>query len=437
MCMCNSKPCSNDEQIVIKTEPVFRDALDTSSYARPSATRHDLDDMAAVAATCGSDPCHRRVYCQTRLLPTGVGPPQQATVQQIEKPTAVERDPRESNGMFTVILEKPRGIPWAIDLNYRRPSCLHVVRVKDGPISNYNRENPDRMIQAGDWIEQVNELRGDSKTMLQQIVTHDRIMLVVRKARHFGNSHVPAASSACIKMDDSKDNLAMQTCALELTSVDADASPALHSEKIYNIDIFPEFQELAEAYRAARNHCANKSRLGSRASPKRSGARSRSPLAQIPEEPVSTSVEKPMESQPDLHVSPSAVGACESVTSSPKSSLISARALADASLQSMHAKRIAELEDALVVAKVELDRFCTSHALPTVETKQDTAEKGPLPPSATVASEATHHQSQGQLQEHAPILLGRATIRSHEKLPPVPATPPPDPEVCGPKEKKK
>jgi len=395
-CFCSSKPSLNGgEHVVVKMESALGEKsmfADTSMFAR--------------------------------LEPFETPP---AVVEKV--PTAPSR-----NGMFTVILEKPCMAPWAIDLNYRRPRCLYVVKVKDGPISNYNRETPDKMIQAGDWIEQVNEVRNDSQAMLQEVISNSTMKLVVRKAWYTGDSHMPGV---CGETDESTETLT----AHKHTSADVDANAACHSERIHHFMIFPECAELAEGLTnttrspstdmvlAAQPCHFDTGRLRQAASPKRRGAFSRPALAQIAEESRSTSVGEEEECSLILPSSPSGLRVSETARPSPESNLTSGDptvALQESSCDTPSTNAPHEnnaKSDAAVVNKdFSAEAHLATHLISGHRTSEPrlalegeaqgeiSQEVEPLPPGATAASKTTQHEAEGRLQEQTPVLLGRTIM---------------------------
>mmetsp|Transcript_36551 Transcript_36551/g.68021 ORF Transcript_36551/g.68021 Transcript_36551/m.68021 type:complete len:621 (-) Transcript_36551:26-1888(-) len=95
--------------------------------------------------------------------------------------------PRASRiGFFTARLEKQTSATWALDLNFGRLKRLCVIKVKDGPIARYNKANPDKMIEDGDWIEKVDEIVNAPQAMVQALLKQDRMELVVRKSWYTG-----------------------------------------------------------------------------------------------------------------------------------------------------------------------------------------------------------------------------------------------------------
>merc|ERR1719162_151706 len=76
----------------------------------------------------------------------------------------------------------PKGQSYGLCLGFRpkRSTCLEVVEIKNGAVSDYNKAaDPDLQLQVGDFIQAVNEVTGSAKTMQAELVSSPSAKLTV------------------------------------------------------------------------------------------------------------------------------------------------------------------------------------------------------------------------------------------------------------------
>merc|ERR1712176_1655932 len=61
------------------------------------------------------------------------------------------------------------------------PAALKIKKVKDGLISRWNSNNPQKRIQAGDVILAVNDENTDSEALYTMIATSDTLRLLIQR----------------------------------------------------------------------------------------------------------------------------------------------------------------------------------------------------------------------------------------------------------------
>merc|ERR1719277_1242994 len=81
-------------------------------------------------------------------------------------------------------------------LEERLGVALRIKAVNQGLISEWNFINPEREIQANDWIVEVNGIRGSADRMLEEIGTSVRFQLQVLRESVPGSA--PPATSAAV-----------------------------------------------------------------------------------------------------------------------------------------------------------------------------------------------------------------------------------------------
>merc|ERR550525_1712706 len=95
-------------------------------------------------------------------------------------PLMVEYDPDQE---FKVVVDRSEqeSPPVGADLEAGDGRRLKVLRLKEGLLRKYNRtcRPPDQPVQAGDYIVQVNSIRGSSSMMLRELEYNKRFELTL------------------------------------------------------------------------------------------------------------------------------------------------------------------------------------------------------------------------------------------------------------------
>mmetsp|Transcript_39595 Transcript_39595/g.72256 ORF Transcript_39595/g.72256 Transcript_39595/m.72256 type:complete len:168 (+) Transcript_39595:103-606(+) len=87
----------------------------------------------------------------------------------------------DENQLFSVEVTKSKGNKLGLDVDYGDGINLRVTRVKAGLISDWNYANPRKRIDVNDFIVEINEVKGDSNRLLDQILKSAVLSMVVRK----------------------------------------------------------------------------------------------------------------------------------------------------------------------------------------------------------------------------------------------------------------
>jgi len=103
-------------------------------------------------------------------------PPSLEVAASLDSPTA--------SGEFSVVMRKESAgkIGLKVDEDDAKTS-LRVTKVKDGLIQSWNMANPALEVRAGDYIVEVNGIRGSAPSMFDALSGHTELRLVlVRRA---------------------------------------------------------------------------------------------------------------------------------------------------------------------------------------------------------------------------------------------------------------
>eukprot|EP00428_Durinskia_dybowskii_P028061 CAMPEP_0170245672 /NCGR_PEP_ID=MMETSP0116_2-20130129/22621_1 /TAXON_ID=400756 /ORGANISM="Durinskia baltica, Strain CSIRO CS-38" /LENGTH=131 /DNA_ID=CAMNT_0010496545 /DNA_START=143 /DNA_END=538 /DNA_ORIENTATION=- len=84
-------------------------------------------------------------------------------------------------GEFPVrVVKTPEMQSLGVDVDISDGSSMRINGILKGLIADWNRRFPERRVYVGDSIVEVNELRGDSRLMMDRIVEDTVMILVVR-----------------------------------------------------------------------------------------------------------------------------------------------------------------------------------------------------------------------------------------------------------------
>jgi len=101
--------------------------------------------------------------------------------------------PEEPPLRFSIVIQKPDGVNLGIDVAYSpkatwtRHGVFVSKVVEDGLVDAWNLESQDpRRVQPGDFIFQVNNVRGDPLLIIQEIITEKQLTIhVMRRSYHY------------------------------------------------------------------------------------------------------------------------------------------------------------------------------------------------------------------------------------------------------------
>lgn len=63
-------------------------------------------------------------------------------------------------------------------------TVLRITRVKEGAVERWNFNNPDKLIHPGDYIVEVNGLRGNAKEMLKRLGNTSLLNMVIERSHN-------------------------------------------------------------------------------------------------------------------------------------------------------------------------------------------------------------------------------------------------------------
>eukprot|EP00929_Paragymnodinium_shiwhaense_P001918 TRINITY_DN102122_c0_g1_i1.p1 TRINITY_DN102122_c0_g1~~TRINITY_DN102122_c0_g1_i1.p1 ORF type:complete len:272 (-),score=76.98 TRINITY_DN102122_c0_g1_i1:167-982(-) len=112
---------------------------------------------------------------------SGNSPRMETTLKSCKNLRLRLRRPKE----FIVQLDKAgrgRTAKIGLDITHSAMESLHIKRVKEGLVNEWNSMHPELKVENGDRIIEVNKVRGDSQRLLEVISTEDELQLLVHRA---------------------------------------------------------------------------------------------------------------------------------------------------------------------------------------------------------------------------------------------------------------
>jgi len=107
---------------------------------------------------------------------------------QAAAPTASSNAPPVSESniktlpyQFIITLVKGAGDKVGVDVDWSDLDKLKVVKVKDGLMAKWNQDNPDMCVMPGDYIIDINGIRGDARDILDVVKEDSRLVLVISR----------------------------------------------------------------------------------------------------------------------------------------------------------------------------------------------------------------------------------------------------------------
>merc|ERR1719362_2038967 len=61
-------------------------------------------------------------------------------------------------------------------------TALRITRVKEGAVERWNFNNPDKLVHPGDYIVEVNGLRGNAKEMLKRLGNTSVLTMAIKRS---------------------------------------------------------------------------------------------------------------------------------------------------------------------------------------------------------------------------------------------------------------
>mmetsp|Transcript_57635 Transcript_57635/g.165277 ORF Transcript_57635/g.165277 Transcript_57635/m.165277 type:complete len:137 (-) Transcript_57635:56-466(-) len=83
--------------------------------------------------------------------------------------------------MFTIKLVKVPGLRLGVDVDLTDGICLVVDKVNPGLVEEWNKKNPDKVVQAGDKILSVNGTQGNAQQMTEVCKAEDTLEMLVQR----------------------------------------------------------------------------------------------------------------------------------------------------------------------------------------------------------------------------------------------------------------
>lgn len=120
-----------------------------------------------------------------------------------------------------------------IDINFHDQQTLLLTKVNEGPILDFNRENPSQELAPGDRIEVLNGVRGDAQAMLDACRTSSTLSITAQRCEERTIHFVRSASRQ--KLGLSSQIVDMMT--LIVTKIDDEGLVAEHNAKQPEYDI--------------------------------------------------------------------------------------------------------------------------------------------------------------------------------------------------------